>query len=44
MGAGIAYTAARSGLNVILSDTTEQALDNAKNNLLKNAIGYDIYK
>ena len=44
MGAGIAYTAARAGLNVILSDTTEKALDNAKNNLLKQAVGYDMHK
>ena len=44
MGAGIAYTAARAGLTVILSDTTEAALDNAKNKLIKNAIGYDMHK
>ena len=44
MGSGIAYTAARAGLDVILTDTTENALENANNRLMPSFVKYDLFK
>ena len=44
MGSGVAYTAARAGINVVLLDTTDQVLERAQNEFLRRHANHDLKK